>query len=808
MTGATRFPAGFVWGAATSAYQIEGAAGQGGRGPSIWDTFARVPGRVAGGHTGEVAADHYHRYRQDTAIMADLGLGAYRFSVAWPRVQPEGRGRSTPRASTSTGGWPTASWSGIEPWITLYHWDLPQALQDRGGWASRETAGRFADYAAAVYGALRDRVANWTTLNEPWCAAFLGHAAGIHAPGVQDPATAVRAAHHLLVAHGQATRAMRALDARPRLGINLNLDPVTPASDGPADADAARRIDGIYNRLFLDPLFRGSYPADVLEDLGGLGGLEEAGEDDLAAIAAPLDLLGVNYYRRWVVAARPERPRLGGPPTPWVAAGDVEFVASDRPRTDLGWEIDPSGLDELLRRLHTDYPSLPLYVTENGAAFDDVPDAHGRVQDQATDPVPGRAPAGRPPGHPGRGRPARLLRLVAAGQLRVGRGLRQAVRHRLRGLPDPAPDCPRTAPSGTGRRSPAAAWTDRRDRGVRPADPGAGGGAGRGLPGDRLAGGQRLAQGQPGRAAQVERAVAKLGYVPNRAARSLVTRRANSVALVVSEPHARFFSEPFFAGMVRGVSATLAGTGVQLVLLIAQDLPDRGRLERYVVGGHVDGVLLASLHGDDPLPGTLERAGVPAVLVGRPVAGGSGESRWEGAGELRRRRQPRRGQQGRRPPGPAGPPADRHHHRLPGHGRRPGPPGGLPGRAGRGRAGRSRRPGRDRRLHRGGRGRGHGPAAGAAGDPVDAVFAASDLMAAGALRALRAAGRRVPEDVAVVGFEDSAVARYAQPPLTTVRQPIEEMGRQATRLLLARVAGEASGMHLILDTELVVRASA
>ena len=176
---------------------------------------------------------------------------------------------------------------------------------------------------------------------------------------------------------------MRALDARPRLGINLNLDPVTPASAGPADADAARRIDGLYNRLFLDPLFRGRYPDDVLEDLGGLGGLDRAGDADLAAIAAPLDLLGVNYYRRWVVAARPERPRFGGPPSPWVGAGDVEFVASDRPLTALGWEIDPSGLDELLLRLARDYPPLPLYVTENGAAFDDVPDAHGLVPDPA-----------------------------------------------------------------------------------------------------------------------------------------------------------------------------------------------------------------------------------------------------------------------------------------------------------------------------------------------------------------------------------------------------------------------------------------
>jgi DNA-binding LacI/PurR family transcriptional regulator len=296
--------------------------------------------------------------------------------------------------------------------------------------------------------------------------------------------------------------------------------------------------------------------------------------------------------------------------------------------------------------------------------------------------------------------------------------------------------------------------------------------------------------------AQVERAVAKLGYVPNRAARALVTRRADSVALVVSEPHARFFSEPFFAGMVRGVSAALAETGVQLVLLIAQGLPDRGRVERYVVGGHVDGVLLASLHGDDPLPGALERAGVPAVLVGRPAGtapasyvdadnrGGARKAVDHLAGLGRRRIATIAG------PQDMGVGLDR----LEGY-REGLAAAGLAAADDLVEAGDFTEEGgaaaMERLLRR----------------PVDAVFAASDLMAAGALRALRAAGRRVPKDVAVVGFEDSAVARYAQPPLTTVRQPIEEMGRQATRLLLAKVAGQAGGMHLILDVELVVRAS-
>jgi DNA-binding LacI/PurR family transcriptional regulator len=303
----------------------------------------------------------------------------------------------------------------------------------------------------------------------------------------------------------------------------------------------------------------------------------------------------------------------------------------------------------------------------------------------------------------------------------------------------------------------------------------------------------------PGVRAQVERAVAKLGYVPNRAARSLVTRRADSVALVVSEPHSRFFSEPFFAGMVRGVSAALAETGVQLLLLIAQELADRARLERYVIGGHVDGVLLASLHGDDPLPGSLERAGVPVVLVGRPA--GTAPASWVDADNRggARKAVDHLVRGGRRRIATIAGPQDMGVglDRLDGY---------RDGLAAAGLAAAELVEAGD--FTEEGGAEAMGRLLGRPGPPVDAVFAASDLMGAGALRALRAAGRRVPEDVAVVGFEDSAVARYAQPPLTTVRQPIEEMGRQATRLLLAKVAGQAGGMHLVLDVELVVRSSA
>ncbi|MBA4608684.1 beta-glucosidase [Aeromicrobium sp. Marseille-Q0843] len=367
-----RFDPGFVWGVATSAYQIEGATNEDGRGPSIWDTFAASPGRTFEGHTGEVAVDHYHRWPEDVALVRDLGLGAYRFSVAWPRIQPDGKGPAEPRGlafyDRLVDGLLEA---GIEPWPTLFHWDLPQALEDAGGWPERDTAERFADFAEIVVDSLGDRVRNWTTLNEPWCAAFLGYGAGIHAPGRTEPAAAIAASHHLHLAHGLAVPRIR--ESRPvaRVGVTLNLYAVSPADDTGRHDDAARRIDGLMNRWFLDPVLLGRYPQDVLQDLAGSAGLDAIHDDDLAVIAAPLDFLGINYYSRHVVEA-----------APWPGASEVGFVDRVWPKTASGWDIDPAGLGEVLRQVDADYPSIPIYITENGAAFDDPVSVDGTVQDQ------------------------------------------------------------------------------------------------------------------------------------------------------------------------------------------------------------------------------------------------------------------------------------------------------------------------------------------------------------------------------------------------------------------------------------------
>ena len=381
------FPAGFFWGAATAAYQVEGAVSADGRGRSIWDTFTHTPGKVLNDHTGDVAVDHYRRFRDDVALMAELGLGAYRFSVSWPRVQPDGRGVVNQAGLDFYRRLVDALLeAAIEPWLTLYHWDLPQALEDAGGWPARDTAFRFAEYAAAVHDAVGDRVRYWTTVNEPWCAAFLGYASGEHAPGRREPAAAVRAAHHLLLAHGLAALALRAEGSNSQVGLGLNLYAVSPASEEEADLDAARRIDGLQNRFFLDAALRGRYPSDVLEDLRAVLDEDLVRDGDLATIATPLDLLGVNYYSRFTVAGRRTgRASAAAAPTdsgsPWVGSEHVGFVDSGRPVTGMGWEIDDSGLLEVLVRLTREYPPTPLAVTENGAAFPDEIAADGAVHD-------------------------------------------------------------------------------------------------------------------------------------------------------------------------------------------------------------------------------------------------------------------------------------------------------------------------------------------------------------------------------------------------------------------------------------------
>ncbi|MFY1627438.1 GH1 family beta-glucosidase [Micromonospora sp. WMMD723] len=378
------FPPGFLWGAATAAYQIEGAAAEGGRTPSIWDTFSHTEGRVVSGHTGDVACDHYHRMPDDVRLMAELGLKSYRFSVSWPRVQPGGTGGVNQEGLDFYRRLVDELLAnGIEPWLTLYHWDLPQPLEDAGGWPARDTAGRFADYASLVADAVGDRVKYWTTLNEPWCSAFLGYGSGAHAPGRSDGADSVRAGHHLMLGHGLAVQALRAKLPQAQLGVTVNLYPVTPASDAPGDVDAARRIDGLANRFFLDPLLRGSYPADLTADLAEVTDFGHVRDGDLEIISTPLDLVGINYYSRHVVAAPvagEEPEKYWRAPSCWPGSEDVRFVTRGVPVTDMDWEIDAPGLVETLRRVHEEYTDLPLYVTENGSAFvDTVQD--GRVDD-------------------------------------------------------------------------------------------------------------------------------------------------------------------------------------------------------------------------------------------------------------------------------------------------------------------------------------------------------------------------------------------------------------------------------------------
>ncbi|TFC09666.1 beta-glucosidase [Cryobacterium algoritolerans] len=391
-TDARAFPSDFLFGAATAAYQIEGAAHEDGRTDSIWDAFSRVPGAVLRGQNGETACDHYHRYRDDVALMKNLGLQTYRFSTSWSRVQPDGGPVNPKGIDFYSRLVDELLGAGIKPWLTLYHWDLPQALEEQGGWTSRDTAARFRDYALNVHGALGDRVNVWTTLNEPWCSSFLSYTGGAHAPGRQSPRDGLAAAHHLLLGHGLAVEALRTRDPQLQLGITLNLTvakPVDPTRSG--DVDAARRIDAQFNRVFLDPIFRGAYPDDLLEDVREFGLADFIEEGDLAQINQPIDSLGVNYYHGELVSDRPAgHPLLEQAPTgrairsPYPAADGVFYHPQGLPLTAMEWEVQPDGLRELLVRVNNDYAApagTSLYVTENGAAFDDVVAEDGSVPD-------------------------------------------------------------------------------------------------------------------------------------------------------------------------------------------------------------------------------------------------------------------------------------------------------------------------------------------------------------------------------------------------------------------------------------------
>ncbi len=362
-----RFPEGFLWGASTASYQIEGAVNEDGRGLSIWDVFSHTPGKVANGETGDIACDHYHRYREDIALMRDANLAVYRFSVAWPRIYPRGSGRVNAKGLEFYDRLVDALLEvGIEPWPCLYHWDLPQALQERGGWENRDIAPWFADYAETVAGRLGDRASHWIMLNEPQVTAHRGFAYGMYAPGFADRKKFFAATHHQNLAQGDALARLRDVNPALRLGTVFNLSVPVPATDAAEDLEAVRLYDAMWNRNFLDPLFRGAYPEDCAADLSGL-----VREGDLARIQQRIEFLGLNYYCRSFCKWDPDHPlkvARGSPP-------------AGRPRTVVDWEIYPDGLRQMLVRLRDEYGNPEVYITENGAAYHEAPGPDGRIHD-------------------------------------------------------------------------------------------------------------------------------------------------------------------------------------------------------------------------------------------------------------------------------------------------------------------------------------------------------------------------------------------------------------------------------------------
>ena len=381
MSTEDRFPKNFLWGAATSSFQIEGATKAGGRGESIWDVFCREEGRVLNGDHGDIACGHYERWEDDLDLMASLGLKAYRFSIAWPRIFPDGTGTEPNQEGL-------AFYSrlidgllkrGIEPWVTLYHWDLPQALQEKGGWLNRDTMDAFVAYADCVSKAFGGRVKHWITHNEPWVIAHLGHVTGEHAPGEKKKwLNSFICSHHLLVSHGRAVPLIRQNSPGCQVGMTVNLCPAIPASESEADADATRHFDGFFNRWYLDPLFGRGYPADIVADYVEQGRLPdntlafvEAG--DLEEAAVETDFLGINYYSGAIIRSNsiPEEEN----------APRIHHESPESERTAMGWPIQPELLEALLLRLHADYSPKALIITENGASYPTTPDEDGQIRD-------------------------------------------------------------------------------------------------------------------------------------------------------------------------------------------------------------------------------------------------------------------------------------------------------------------------------------------------------------------------------------------------------------------------------------------
>ncbi|MGW3344656.1 GH1 family beta-glucosidase [Nonomuraea rubra] len=780
----TSFPEGFVWGVSTSAFQIEGATTADGRLPSIWDGFSADRAE---------ACDHYHRYPEDVRLMKELGMAAYRFSVSWARIFPEGHGKPNAagldfydRLLDELAG------AGITPYATLYHWDLPQALEDRGGWPARDTAARFAEYAAAVHERLGDRVDTWFTLNEPWVAAFLGYGSGIHAPGRKSPADAFRAAHHMLLGHGLAAQALRAAGAE-KVGIVLNISPVmTPAqvSDfgrelSEEDAAAVARIDALANRQFLEPALRGAYPAELLPVIERHAGLDHVHDGDLETIAQPVDLLGVNYYTPLVVQAQPSEPADAAYP----GSEGILFCTIPTAVTAMGWPIVPNGLSLLLGRISRDYPGLDLMVTENGADFVDVVTGDGIHDVERISFIEEHLRALRAAIDDG-ARVRGYLVWTLLDNLEWADGYQRKF-----GLVhvDFATQRRRMKDSALWYRDVIARNGLAETRPRRPTLETVAARAG-----VSRATVSRVVNGESSVSAEVRaavmRAVKELGYVPNLAARSLVTRRTNAIALVLSVP--RQGGDALTSAVVQYVTSLLEGAGKQITLMLADTAESHRRIAAHVEARLADGVVLLPPDRGDTLAERLSRTEVPLVLLGKPPiaslvpyvdvdnAGGA-----VAATEHLLAR-------GRRRIGMVCGPMDlvTVQDRLAGH------------RAALQRAGLTPHLAPADDLTR---------AAGAAATlrlltdspSLDAVFAATDQLAIGALEAARELGRRVPEDLAVVGFDDVDAASATTPALTTVRVPVAEQALALARLLLSRLEGRHT-TSVVLPTRLVVRESA